>query len=147
MQVAKREARDFKRPQAIEGPRVRVGLGQGTDQVCSGWQALKRGSGGSARIHLGLPGKGGAGRGHCQQNLDMEITASVTICQVRNNACGLNALQASLPSGSPEGDKRTNAPPLLEPTPQGWATQNRLKGAATRLANQRVRHPAASNRR
>ena len=28
--------------------------------------------------------------------------------------------------------KRSNAPPLREPTPQGWATQNRLKGAATR---------------
>jgi hypothetical protein len=28
--------------------------------------------------------------------------------------------------------ERSNAPPLGEPTPQGWATRNRLKGAATR---------------
>jgi len=26
----------------------------------------------------------GAKRGHCQQNLDSKVTASVTICQVRN---------------------------------------------------------------
>ena len=28
--------------------------------------------------------EGGPKRGHCQQNLGPEITASVTICQVRN---------------------------------------------------------------
>jgi hypothetical protein len=28
--------------------------------------------------------KEGTKRGHCQQNLDLEITASVIICQLRN---------------------------------------------------------------
>jgi len=37
-----------------------------------------------SRIHTGLLLKGGTKRGHCQQNLGLEITASVTICQVRN---------------------------------------------------------------
>src|SRR5260370_35154292 len=94
MQVAKREARDFKRPQAIEGPRVRVGLGQGTDQVCSGWQAVKRGVGGGARMHLGWPGKGGAGRGHCQQGLDMEVSAGVRSGTVTNTAVRVTILSA-----------------------------------------------------
>jgi hypothetical protein len=34
--------------------------------------------------HLKLGEKEGTKQGHCQQNLDSEITASVTICQVRN---------------------------------------------------------------
>jgi hypothetical protein len=45
-------------------------------------------------------GEGRTKREHGQQNLDSEITASVTICQVRNKDCGLNALQGSLASES-----------------------------------------------
>jgi len=35
-------------------------------------------------MHFEWVKKGGTKRGHCQRNLDLEITASVTICQVRN---------------------------------------------------------------
>jgi hypothetical protein len=48
-----------------------------------------------ARKHTGLGKKGRTKRGHCQQNLDLEITASVTICQVRNKGCELNGLRES----------------------------------------------------
>jgi hypothetical protein len=97
---------------------------------------------------MGLPGKEGTKRGHGQQNLELEITASVTICQVRNKVCELNALQGSLPSGSAERYKRTNAPPNqpvgagTETSPHPCENQPRkdgppkivLKGAATREA-------------
>src|ERR1700730_15440387 len=55
---------------------------------------VQRGTCGGAWIHTGLWGKGGRERGHVQQNLDQYITASVTICQVRNKACELNGLRA-----------------------------------------------------
>src|SRR5260370_40665039 len=67
-----------KRLQAIEGSRVKVELGHGTDQVCSRWQALRRGIRGTARIHMGLRGKGGAGRGTVEQKLGVEVCASRT---------------------------------------------------------------------
>jgi hypothetical protein len=51
-----------------------------------------------------------------QQNLGLEITASVTICQVRNKDCGLNGLRASLRSGSTR-DAEENAPPFHKRQP------------------------------
>ena len=106
-----------KRRQAVEGPRVRVGFGQGTDQVCSRWQALKCGIGGRARIPLGLRGKGGAGGGHCQQNLDSEITASVTICQVKNKVCELNALRVSSAKRITRKVQKNKCPTLARTNP------------------------------
>src|ERR1700730_16525884 len=44
------------------------------------------------RKGIELRAKGGARRGHCQQNLGLEVTASVTICQVGNKDRRLNGL-------------------------------------------------------
>jgi hypothetical protein len=74
----KRAAREVKSAQAIEnkGQLARPGIAR-----------IKR-----LRIHLGLRGKGRTKRGHGQQNLGLEVTAFVTICQVRNKCCELNGL-------------------------------------------------------
>src|SRR5713101_8599276 len=78
--------------------------------VRSGWWR-------AMRIHTGLRGKGGTKRGHCQQNLGLEITASVTICQVRNKGCGLNGLRADLGS-EPERNRGAECPVLAQTQPR-----------------------------
>jgi hypothetical protein len=80
----------------------KTGFATGTPRH-GGGQALGRKWG--ARRHMELLRKKGTRRGHGQQNLGLKITASITVCQVINKACELNALQGSLQSGSAAGSK------------------------------------------
>src|SRR5713101_8539803 len=93
--------------------------------VRSGWWR-------AMRIHTGLRGKGGTKRGHCQQNLGLEITASVTICQVRNKGCGLNKLRADFWRAIHERNRRAECRVLsTNPALRRWATLIR-EGEQTR---------------
>ena len=65
--------------------------------------------------HPGLGKKEGMKRRHGQQNLELEITASVTICQVINKACELNALQASLAGGITRKVQKEKWPTFTSP--------------------------------
>jgi len=51
-----------------------------------------------------------AKRGHCQQNLALEITASVTICQVRNKDCELNGLRGYVVGITDRSDLHKESP-------------------------------------